>query len=100
MTNGTSRAREIHLRRRGRLIRGWNPTVDGTHALVGAMGDPGAIFKGLAIAGTGKLYAADFFNNEVAVLDSNWSLVDRFTDPGLPDGYAPFGIQAIGGNIS
>ena len=33
------------------------------------------------------------------MFDSSWSLVDRFTDPGLPDGYAPFGIQAIGGNI-
>jgi len=80
------------------VLRGWNPTVDGTHALVGAMGDPGAIFKGLAIA-DGKLYAADFHNNEVAVFDSSWNLIDRFTDPALPDGYAPFGIQAIGGNI-
>jgi uncharacterized protein (TIGR03118 family) len=62
------------------------------------MGHPGAIFKGLAIA-DGKLYAADFHNNEVAVFDSRWSLVDRFTDPGLPAGYAPFGIQAIAGNV-
>jgi uncharacterized protein (TIGR03118 family) len=80
------------------VLRGWSPTVDGTHALFGAMGDSGAIFKGLAIA-DGKLYAADFFNNEVAVFNSSWSLVDRFTDRGLPAGYAPFGIQAIGGNI-
>jgi uncharacterized protein (TIGR03118 family) len=80
------------------VLRGWSPTVDGTHALVGGMGDPGAIFKGLAIA-DGKLYASDFHNNEVAVFDSGWNLVNRFTDAGLPDGYAPFGIQAIGGNI-
>ena len=33
------------------------------------------------------------------MFDSSWSLVDRFTDPGLPSGYAPFGIQAIAGNI-
>src|SRR5206468_3632758 len=69
-----------------------------THALVAAMGDPGAIFKGLAIADN-KLFAADFHNNEVAVFDSNWSIVDRFTDTSLPDGYAPFGIQAIGGHV-
>ena len=62
------------------------------------MGDPGAIFKGLAIA-DGKLFASDFHNNEVAVFDSNWNLVDRFTDTGLPSGYAPFGIQAIGGHV-
>jgi uncharacterized protein (TIGR03118 family) len=80
------------------VLRGWNPAVDGTNALVGAMGDPGAIFKGLATA-DGKLFAADFHNNEVAVFDSNWNLVNRFTDPSLPDGYAPFGIQAIGGRI-
>jgi uncharacterized protein (TIGR03118 family) len=80
------------------VIRGWSPTVDPTHALVGAMGDPGAIFKGLAIA-DGKLFASDFHNNEVAVFDSNWNIVDRFTDTGLPSGYAPFGIQAINGHI-
>ena len=80
------------------VLRGWSPTVDATHALVGGTGDPDAIFKGLAIADN-KLYAADFHNNEVAVFDSNWSLVDTFTDPGLPAGYAPFGIQAIGVNI-
>src|SRR5262245_15804592 len=80
------------------VLRGWNPTVDATHALEAAHGDPGAIFKGLAIA-DGRLFAADFHNNEVAVFNSSWTPVDRFTDSGLPDGYAPFGIQAIGGHV-
>ena len=80
------------------ILRGWNPAVDPTNALEAAMGDPGAIFKGLAIA-DGKLFAADFHNSEVAVFDSNWNIVDRFTDTGLPSGYAPFGIQAIGGHV-
>jgi uncharacterized protein (TIGR03118 family) len=80
------------------VLRGWNPAVDPTNALEAAMGDPNAIFKGLAIA-DGKLFAADFHNNEVAVFDSSWDLVDRFTDSGLPSGYAPFGIQAIGGHV-
>src|SRR5580765_3599567 len=99
VTNGTTTAssRFIFDGEDG-VLRGWSPTVDATHALVGAMGDPGAIFKGLAIA-NGKLYASDFHNNEVAVFDSNWNLVNRFTDTSLPDGYAPFGIQAIGGNV-
>src|SRR5215204_1717368 len=99
VTNGTQSgpARFIFDGEDG-VLRGWNPSVDGTHALVGGTGDPGAIFKGLAIADN-KLYAADFFNNEVAVFDSSWNLIDRFTDPGLPAGYAPFGIQAIGGNV-
>jgi uncharacterized protein (TIGR03118 family) len=99
VTNGTtSAAARFIFDGEDGLLRGWAPSVDGTHALVAAMGDPGAIFKGLAIADN-KLYAADFHNNEVAVFDSTWHLVDRFTDPGLPNGYAPFGIQTLGGNI-
>jgi len=99
VTNGTQSApaRFIFDGEDG-VLRGWAPSVDGTHALIGAMGDPGAIFKGLAIADN-MLFAADFHNNEVAVFDSTWHLVDRFTDTGLPTGYAPFGIQAIGGQI-
>jgi uncharacterized protein (TIGR03118 family) len=99
VTNGTQSgpARFIFDGEDG-VLRGWNPTVDATHALVAANGDPDAIFKGLAIADN-MLFAADFHNNEVAVFDSTWNLVDRFTDPGLPDGYAPFGIQTLGGNI-
>jgi uncharacterized protein (TIGR03118 family) len=81
------------------LIRGWNPAVDPTHAIVSPADPvPGAIYKGLAIAG-GMLYAADFHNGLVDVFDGSWALVNRFTDPGLPSGYAPFGIQAIGSRI-
>src|SRR5215468_1769169 len=87
VTNGTQSAssRFIFDGEDG-VLRGWNPAVDATNALVGAMGDPGAIFKGLAIA-DGKLFASDFHNNEVAVYDSSWNLVNRFTDTGLPSGY-------------
>jgi uncharacterized protein (TIGR03118 family) len=80
------------------LIRGWNPAVDPTNAVVAAQGDPDANFKGLAIA-DGMLYAADFHNGVVAVFDDSWNLVDRFTDPGIPAGFAPFGIQAIDSQI-
>jgi uncharacterized protein (TIGR03118 family) len=72
--------------------------VDATNAVPAAQGDPGAIFKGLAIA-DGMLYAADFHNSVVDVFDGSWSIVDQFTDPGLPHGYAPFGIQAINSRI-
>jgi uncharacterized protein (TIGR03118 family) len=99
VTNGTvsAPARFIFDGEDG-LIRGWNPTVDPTNALVAASGDPDANFKGLAIAG-GMLYAADFHNGLVDVFDGSWNIVNRFTDPGLPAGYAPFGIQAIGSRI-
>jgi len=65
-----------------------------------------AVYKGLAYGGNGAghmLYAADFHNNRVDVFDSTFSPVtlaaDAFKDPHLPWGYAPFGIQAINGDI-
>ena len=48
------------------------------------------------------LFAADFGNDAVDVFDSRFHPVNthgRFRDPGLPHGFAPFGIQAIGGRI-
>ena len=66
----------------------------------------GAIFKGLAIAqskrGGPKLYATDFHNAKVDVLNGDWHNVarrDAFRDRRLPHGYAPFGIQTIGSHI-
>jgi uncharacterized protein (TIGR03118 family) len=85
-------------------IRGWNPAADPNHALVGVPAS-GAIYKGLAIA-TGpagvELYATDFHDNKVDVVDSNWAPVNTpgaFVDRKLKKGYAPFGIQAIGNRI-
>ena len=59
----------------------------------------GAIYKGLAIAND-KLYATDFHNGRVDVFDKSFNLVPGgFSDPRIPKGFAPFGIQALGGNI-
>jgi uncharacterized protein (TIGR03118 family) len=87
-------------------IRGWNPAVAATTALVGAdRSSVDASYKGLAIANTSsgqRLYAADFHNARVDVFNGSWGLVDSpgaFVDPALPSGYAPFGIQAIGSRI-
>ena len=61
-----------------------------------------AVFKGLALAANGSntyLYATDFHNNAVDVFDTNFNKVTlggSFTDPNLPAGYAPFGIQESG----
>jgi len=65
----------------------------------------GASYKGLAIGtnATGDfLYAANFAAGKVDVFNGAFtatSLAGSFTDPGLPAGYAPFGIQNINGNI-
>jgi uncharacterized protein (TIGR03118 family) len=65
----------------------------------------GAIYKGLAIDSrtAGQfLYATDFHNGRVDVFDSSFHLVTlsgNFTDPNLPAGFAPFGIQNINGTL-
>ena len=65
----------------------------------------GAVYKGIAIdnatAGT-LLYASNFHAGTVDVFDDHFipvHLTGSFTDPALPAGYAPFGIQNIGGTI-
>ena len=65
----------------------------------------GAIYKGLAIdsATNGQfLFATDFHNGNVDIFDASFHLVTipgAFTDPTLPPGFAPFGIQNIDGTI-
>jgi uncharacterized protein (TIGR03118 family) len=83
------------------VIRGWSGAT-GTQVGVDRSA-AGASYKGLAIAANpDRLYAADFHNARVDVFDSGFSLVSApgaFTDPGLPSGYAPFGIRNAGGTI-
>jgi uncharacterized protein (TIGR03118 family) len=83
-------------------IAGWNG--QGT-AAISALTTPDAIYLGLAIGNTGGanyLYAANFTRGGVDVFNGLWApatLAGDFTDSGLPDGYSPFGIQAIGSEI-
>ena len=87
-------------------ISGWAPNVDGTHALFAA-GNAAehSAYKGLALAANGQgnfLFAADFHNARVDVYDAAFKRVSwsgAFTDPKLPAGYAPFGIQNLQGNL-
>jgi uncharacterized protein (TIGR03118 family) len=89
-------------------ISAWAPAVDATNAIrvfpITTKSD--AIYKGLAIGADGTralLYASDFHNNKVDVFDASFTRVTLpgkpFVDPRLPQGYAPFGIQAISGDI-
>jgi uncharacterized protein (TIGR03118 family) len=82
-------------------ILGWAPTVAATTAIPGVDNSArGAIYKGLAVAND-RLYATDFHNARVDVFDASFKpiLPDAFKDPQIPKGWAPFGIQALGGNI-
>jgi uncharacterized protein (TIGR03118 family) len=88
-------------------ISGWAPNVNLNNAVrVVNNGPSGAIYKGLAISADGTrplLYATDFRNAKVDVFDGNFAPVvlpgTPFRDPNIPAGYAPFGIQAINGDI-
>src|ERR1700756_5062827 len=46
------------------------------------------------------LYASNFRFGTVEVFDSNFHLVNSFTDPTVPAGFAPFGIHNIAANLS
>jgi uncharacterized protein (TIGR03118 family) len=85
-------------------ISGWAPSVDGTHSVV-AVHNADAVYKGLALAtsATGpQLYATDFVGGKVDVYNALWGpgvATGGFTDPSLPSGYAPFGIQNVHGML-
>ena len=81
-------------------ISGWSHFFP-SQALIGAR-RPGAVYTGLAIShklSGNLLFAADAANNKVDVYDANFNFVHSFTDPATPVGFAPFGIQNIGGKI-
>lgn len=101
-------------------ISGWNPTVSPSAVIV-VNNKTKSVFKGATIATVNKngvaqsyLYAADFRQGKVAVYDAAFAPVylsggneeereeheaGAFTDERIPDGYAPFNIQNIGGNL-
>jgi uncharacterized protein (TIGR03118 family) len=87
------------------MLRAWTPTVPkgwSTEAIVVVdEAAEAAVFRGVAIDGE-RVYATDFHNARVAVYDSRWHRIRRagaFVDRSIPDWYAPFGIQAIGGHL-
>jgi uncharacterized protein (TIGR03118 family) len=105
--NGVSRpARFIFVSEDG-SISGWNPTVDGTHAIIAVDNSQGGhhpIYKGATLGMAGGhnfLYATDFHNGQVDTFDENFHQVNPngFADPSLPAGYAPFGIRNFNGEI-
>jgi uncharacterized protein (TIGR03118 family) len=82
-------------------VLAWNMSVGTTAQVVADKSGDGAIFKGLAIA-DGRLYATDFHNAQVDVFDGSFGDVNTpgaFKDPGIPAGFAPFGIQNVDGTI-
>jgi uncharacterized protein (TIGR03118 family) len=87
------------------VLRAWTPTVPtgwSTRAVPVFEGPPAAIFRGVTLLGS-RLYVTDFHNGAVLVLDSSWRRIQlagrAFTDPSIPEWYAPFGIEAVDGHV-
>jgi uncharacterized protein (TIGR03118 family) len=82
-------------------ISAWAPGSNPNVAIIAVNNSSSlAQYTGLAItnhASGNFLYAADAWNNKVDVYDGNWNWVKSFTDPTIPAGFAPFGIQDIDG---
>jgi uncharacterized protein (TIGR03118 family) len=99
--NGKTGAARFLFATEGGTILGWSPTVNAATAIPGVdRSASGAVYKGLTSA-SDRLYATDFHNNRVDVFDASFNPVTTatFTDPELPKGYAPFGIQSLAGSI-
>ena len=83
-------------------ISGWNSVVNAKNAVIKVDNSAsGAIYKGLAIGGTGFLYAADFHGRKIDWFNSSFTpVVDptKFViDATIPLDFAPFNIQNLGG---
>jgi uncharacterized protein (TIGR03118 family) len=107
--NGNSQpARFIFVSEDG-TISGWNPALDGTHAIVAVDngtndGSKRAIYKGATVGvanGHNFLYVTNFHSGRVETYNENFQPVNPngFADPSLPAGYAPFGIHNLNGQI-
>jgi uncharacterized protein (TIGR03118 family) len=100
---GSGPARFIFSSESGQ-ITAWSPAA-GTASAQVEFSSPTAVYKGLSLvtsdAGT-FLYATNFHDGTVDVFNSSFQQVHMpggFTDPTIPDGYAPFGIQELNGLI-
>ena len=108
MKNGNSQpARFIFVSEDG-SISGWNPTLDGTHAIIAVdngtnKGTNRAIYKAATLGlanGHNFLYVTNFHSGRVETYNETFQPVAfPFTDPNLPAGYAPFGIRNFNGEI-
>ncbi len=91
-------------------VSAWSPLVNLTQAQLvidNSQGgsSTGAVYKGLALGenATGVfLYASNFRSGKIDVFSSTFAattLTGSFTDPKLPPGFAPFGIENINGDL-
>ncbi|HXM73731.1 MAG TPA: TIGR03118 family protein [Chthoniobacterales bacterium] len=107
--NGNSQPSRFIFVTEDGTISGWNPALDGTHAIIAVDHGPtpgvaNAVYKGATLGvanGHNFLYVTNFRSGRVETYDENFQQTNpnAFGDPNLPSGYAPFGIRNINGQI-
>ena len=107
--NGNSQPAKFIFVSEDGSISGWNPTLDGTNAIIAIDngtndGTNKAVYKGatLGVAGGHNfLYVTNFHSGHVETYDENFHQTNPsgFADPNIPVGFAPFGIQNLNGQI-
>ncbi len=94
-------------------LQAWAGSLTPNTGIVQAFAAPAGTksYKGLAIGDVGgvqHLYATDFLGGKVDIFNSpvantgyvlSTGLTGNFTDPTLPAGYAPYGVQTIAGRV-
>ena len=87
-------------------LQGWNHNINPTASVIEANNFGSAIYKGMAVASVGGanyIYATNFFAGTVDVFDKEFVPhsfgADAFVDSTIPNGFAPFNIQLIDGNL-
>jgi uncharacterized protein (TIGR03118 family) len=100
---GTSQPAHFIFATEDGTISGWN---SGSSAVLMVNNSATAVYKGLALAqngGANFLYAANFKAGSVDVFDNAFKPVklaaSAFKDPRLPNNYAPFNVQSVGGSL-
>ncbi len=109
-SGGASAAARFLFASEDGTLSGWNPGVPppatSTKTVVAVDNSAsGAVYKALAVASTTagpRLYAANFHAGTVEVYDGSFAAVPApgaFVDPGIPAGFAPFGLRVIGDQV-
>ncbi len=105
-SGGTSAPATYLVATENGTIAGINTSVNATSALTGVDASTnGAVYKGLAVLGSGKsaqILAANFHNATVDVYDSKFQPVStaaKFRDQSIPVGFAPFNVQVIANKV-
>lgn len=107
--NGNSQPAKFIFASEDGSISGWNPALDGTHAIIAVdngtnNGTNSAVYKGAALGvanGHNFLYVTNFHTGHVEIYNETFQKVNPngFADASIASGYAPFGIQSLNGQI-